>query len=230
MPRRTIAIGDIHGCSDALRALLDAIAPSSDDTIVALGDYIDRGPNSQGVINQLIALRDRCRLIPLLGNHEEVLLDALKDKEALRRWLLIGGIDTLRSYGWAPGAPRQEIAKWIPETHQEFLFGCRSYYETEAHLFLHAGYIPDLPMHEQPSLALRWRVTDETVTLPHRSGKVAVVGHTPQHSGLVLNLGYLICIDTNCVRGGWLTAIDVDTGKIWQTDFAGSIRMGQLSS
>lgn len=226
MSGRTIAIGDIHGCSAALDALIDAIAPCSDDTVVMLGDYIDRGADSKGVIDRVIALASRCQLVPLLGNHEEALLDALRDKDALRRWLLLGGIDTLRSYGWIPGAPRQEIAKWIPEAHREFLHGCRSYLETETHLFLHAGYVPELPLNAQPALALRWRVTSAAGTAPHQSGKVAVVGHTPQHSGEVLHLGHLICIDTNCVRGGWLTAIDTGSGRIWQADATGRIRPG----
>src|SRR5262245_37847694 len=76
VPSRTIAIGDVHGCSTALAALLDAIGPVESDTVVTLGDYIDRGPDSKGVIEQLIALEQRCRLVPLLGNHEEMILGA----------------------------------------------------------------------------------------------------------------------------------------------------------
>src|SRR5437868_2096389 len=105
MAGHTIAIGDIHGCSDALAAVIDAIAPTPSDTIVTLGDYIDRGPNSGRVLDQLIALGDRCQLVALLGNHEEALLDALRDNDGLRRWLLLGGADTLRSYGWIAGGP-----------------------------------------------------------------------------------------------------------------------------
>jgi serine/threonine protein phosphatase 1 len=103
MANRTIAIGDIHGCPDALAALLDAVAPDRDDTVVTLGDSIDRGPNSRAVLDRLTALAGHCRLVPFLGNHEEALLDALRDKDALRRWLTLGGADTLRSYGRAPG-------------------------------------------------------------------------------------------------------------------------------
>src|SRR5262245_60479391 len=103
MPGRTIAIGDIHGCSEALTALLRVLSPIQEDTIITLGDYIDRGDDSRAVLESLMALADRCRLIPLLGNHEEALLDALRNKETLRRWLNLGGTDTLRSYGWKPG-------------------------------------------------------------------------------------------------------------------------------
>jgi serine/threonine protein phosphatase 1 len=223
---RTIAIGDIHGCLDALDALVAVIAPDRDDTIVTLGDYIDRGPHSRGVLDRLIALADRCRLVPLLGNHEEVLLDTLRDSTNLRRWLTLGGADTLRSYGWAPGGPRRAVADWIPKPHQEFLAKCRAYHETASHLFVHAGFVPELALNEQPPLALRWRVTDAATAVPHHSGKVAVVGHTPQQSGEVLALGFLICIDTNCARGGWLTALEVGTGQVWQADRSGRLRAG----
>src|SRR5580698_10046109 len=107
MAGRTIAIGDIHGCSKALGALIDAIAPRAEDAIVTLGDYIDRGSDSRGVLDKLITLAGHCRLIPLLGNHEEKLLDALHSTENLRSWLTCGGADTLRSYGWIQGGPRR---------------------------------------------------------------------------------------------------------------------------
>lgn len=155
MAGRTIAIGDIHGCADALAALVDAIRPDQEDTVVLLGDHIDRGPNSHGVLDQLIALSGQCRLVPLLGNHEELLLDAVQDVGNLRRWLTLGGTGTLRSYGWASGGPRRALAEWFPKPHLEFLAGCRDFYETPTHLFVHAGYVPELPLSEQPPLALR---------------------------------------------------------------------------
>ena len=130
----------------------------------------------------------------------------------------------MRSYGWAPGSPRRALADWIPAGHRKLLASSRPYHETASHLFMHAGYLPDLPMDQQPGLALRWRATDARTAVPHNSGKVAVVGHTPQRSGEVLDLGFLVCIDTNCARGGWLTALDTDTGRIWQANRAGRLR------
>jgi serine/threonine protein phosphatase 1 len=230
MAGRTIAIGDIHGCPDALAAVIDAVAPAPADTVVTLGDYIDRGPHSRGVLDRLIALAGRCRLVPLLGNHEELLLDALRDISTLRRWLSLGGADTLRSYGWVSGGPRRALADWIPQQHRAFLAGCRPYYETASHLFMHAGYVPELALGEQPGLALRWRVTDAATASPHRSGKVAVVGHTPQLSGEILDLGFLVCIDTNCTRGGWLTALDTTTSRVWQADRSGRLRTGSVQA
>jgi serine/threonine protein phosphatase 1 len=224
MVGRTIAIGDIHGCLAALIALIAAIDPGPEDTLVTLGDYIDRGPDSCGVLDRLIALGRRCQLIPLLGNHEEALLDTLSDITALQRWLTLGGADTLRSYGWVSGGPRRAIEDWIPKQHREFLAGCRPYHETTSHFFVHAGFVPEFPLNEQPKQALRWRVTDARTATPHSSGKVAVVGHTPQLSGEILDLGFLVCIDTNCVRGGWLTALDTGTRNFWQVDRAGRLR------
>jgi serine/threonine protein phosphatase 1 len=224
MAGRTIVIGDIHGCSAAFRTLLDAIEPAPDDTLVTLGDYIDRGPDSRGVLDLLIGLDEQCRLVPLLGNHEELLLAALSYRDALEGWLKCGGAETVLSYGWKPGGPRRGLAGLIPEQHWTFLAGCRPFYETPTHLFLHAGYEPELPLEEQKPEALRWRVTDRATARPHCSGKIAVVGHTPQHSGEVLDLGFLLCIDTNCHREGWLTALDVESRRIWQADKTGRLR------
>jgi serine/threonine protein phosphatase 1 len=224
MAGRIIAIGDIHGCSAALAAVVEAVAPCRPDTLVFLGDYIDRGPDSRGVLELLLRLAGRCRLVPLLGNHEEMLLAALADRTALRGWLSCGGAETVRSYGWVAGGGRRRLADLFPLEHRRFLAGCQSFHETATHLFVHAGYVPDLPLQRQPDAALRWWVTDARTARPHCSGKVAVVGHTPQMSGEVLDLGFLVCLDTNCHRGGWLSALDVGSGQVWQADRNGRLR------
>ena len=141
---RTIAIGDIHGCSAALDALLDAIRPRPEDMIVTLGDYINRGPDTRGVLDRLIDLGRRCRLVPLLGNHEQMLLEARSGLHPTT-WLGMGGLATLDSYG-----PGRDLAL-IPEEHFEFLEGCLDFHETDTHIFVHASYVPDLPMGEQPA-------------------------------------------------------------------------------
>jgi serine/threonine protein phosphatase 1 len=87
----TIAIGDVHGCSAALSALVRAIDPTALDTLVFLGDDIDRGPDSRGVLEQVLALAERCSVVPLLGNHEEMLLAALEGQSELRYRLKFGG-------------------------------------------------------------------------------------------------------------------------------------------
>ena len=82
---------------------------------------------------------------------------------------------------------------------------------------------PDRPLRGQPWGGLRW-ASLPPVPKPHCSGKVSVVGHTPQRSGEVLDMGFLVCIDTNCHRGGWLTALEVRTGQVWQADARGRLR------
>src|SRR5437762_13737020 len=95
MRPRTIAIGDVHGCSRALEALLHTIRPRPDDVIVTLGDYVNRGPDSRGVLDRLIALERQCHLVPLLGNHDQKLLAAIAGEAgALVDWLDMGGVAT----------------------------------------------------------------------------------------------------------------------------------------
>jgi serine/threonine protein phosphatase 1 len=217
MNPRTIAIGDIHGCSAALDALIDAIRPRPEDCIVTLGDYINRGPNSRGVIQRLIELQDRCRLVPLLGNHDQMLLQGRSGLHPTT-WIGMGGIATLDSYG-----PGRDI-RLIPEAHFRFLEGCRDFHETEAHIFVHANYFPDIPMDEQPDVMLRWESFGDRRTGPHHSGKTVIAGHTAQKNGEILDLGHVKVIDTYCYGGGWLTALDVQTGKVWQADRDGNLR------
>ena len=222
---RTIAIGDVHGCSAALAALVRAIELTELDTLVFLGDYIDRVPDSRGVLGQVIELGKRCTVVPLLGNHEEMLLAALEGQSELRYWLKFGGTEALASYGYRGGSePRSaDLRALIPTAHLQFVKGCRDYFETVQHIFVHAYYEPDRLLHEQRWDGLRW-ASLPPVPARHCSGKVAIVGHTPQKSGEILDLGYLKCIDTFCHGGGWLTALEVRTGKVWQANLAGEMR------
>lgn len=216
---RTIAIGDIHGCVHALDALVEQIDPRSDDTLVVLGDFIDQGRDSRQVIDNLLALRSRCQLVTILGNHEEMMLYARDNRRALEMWIDAGGFATLNSYYF--NAPLSVV----PDEHWEFLRACRDWHETPTHIFTHANYEPDLPMAEQPIHALRWAILEEPYPLPHFSGKTVVVGHTEQSSGHMLDLGYLQCLDTACWRHGWLTALDVYSGQEWQVSKWGVPRM-----
>jgi serine/threonine protein phosphatase 1 len=216
MPGRLIAIGDIHGYSKTLATLLAAIDPQPDDTLVALGDFVDRGPDSPGVIEQLIALQGRCRLVTILGNHDEMMLSLRHGGPGLADWLSFGGRETLEAYGCG-------LAE-VPETHIDFLRACSAYYETSRHFFVHASYLPDLPLDWQPPEVLRWESLKQRQPGPHYSGKTALCGHTAQDNFEILDLGHLKCIDTCCYGGGWLTALEVQTGQVWQADQAGKLR------
>ncbi len=207
---RTIAIGDIHGCATALRTLLAALELSADDTLVTLGDAIDRGPDSRGVLEQLIAVSESCRLVPILGNHEQMLLDAIHGRIALQDWLIHGGSETLDSYG--AGAALMEV----PIAHVDFMLTWVNYHETANHFFAHGNYLPNKKLPKQPWEEMRWRSLKQLLPGPHTSGKVAVLGHTANKQGKVVNHGHLVCIDTYCHGGEWLTALEPETGRIWQ--------------
>jgi serine/threonine protein phosphatase 1 len=216
-PDRTIAIGDIHGCARALAALVEAIRPGPHDEIVTLGDYIDGGPDSRGVLNQLVALAARCRLVPLMGNHEQMLLAALESSSQRPSWLQSGGDATLASYGSAAGPEA------IPGEHLQFVRGCRPYHETGSHIFVHANYWPNQPMANLSSTVLYWEPLQPEWVGQHYSGKTVIVGHTPQPDGRILDRGFLKCIDTDCWRGGCLTALEVRTGRTWQANQRGEL-------
>jgi serine/threonine protein phosphatase 1 len=225
MAGRTIAIGDIHGCAQALGALLEVIEPEHDDVIISLGDYVNRGPDTRGVVEQVIALESQCTLVPLLGNHDQMLLDAFAGRaQAFSIWMHMGGGSTLLSYGASPGGvTRTELGR-IPAEHAAFLKRCRPYHETESHIFIHAKYDPQLPMDRQPDWLLRWEALRDGIPGPHISGKCVIAGHTSQKNAEILDVGHLVCIDTYCHGGGWLTAIEAQTRQVWQADRQGTLR------
>lgn len=209
---RLIAVGDIHGYPAALRAVLEAIGPRANDTIVMLGDYVDRGPDSRGVLDTLIELAGRCQLVPLLGNHDQLFLQVCEGQDdSFIDWLAFGGGATLDSYG---GKLRN-----VPAEHLDFLRSCLRFHETAEYFFVHANYLADRPLAEQSDEVLLWESLRSRVPGPHRSGKTAVVGHTAQKDGTgILDLGHLVCIDTWIYGEGWLTAMDVETREVWLAD------------
>jgi Calcineurin-like phosphoesterase len=342
---RCLAIGDIHGCFDALTTLAAFVPFEPEDCLITLGDYTSRGPDSRKVLDWLIARSGLAKadhnlppeaenrqfahaaqsapdpgpspggLIALRGNHEIMMLQA-RDREDLRRdWLSYGGAATLASYssrssgeirplGPPPGAtaesrpsgpatgefrpgatgeglgspvsstsdvpgaiaegrplgPANEaggspvsskgdvpdapvsspgatgegfgspvsLMSRVPEAHWRFLEEeLRGWYETPTHFFVHANYYPDIPLAEQPDLMLYWEKFDDPP--PHESGKIMICGHTPQKSGLPRNIGHAVCIDTWVYGKGWLTCLDVSSGKYWQANQRRETRSGMLA-
>ena len=217
---RTIAIGDIHGCARALEALLDEIQPQASDTIIGLGDYVDRGLDSAGVLEILIDLVGKCHLVPLIGNHEIMMFKGLRQEADLKFWMQHGGNATVASYGGR--------VQNIPQHHITFLSHCVRFYESDNHFFVHANYVPEAPLEEQPDNILFWTHILEQIPAPHYSGKIAVVGHTPQPEGDIRDLGHVKMIDTYCYGDGWLTALDVDHSFVWQANNLGDVRTKSL--
>lgn len=221
---RLLAIGDIHGCHTALRALEAAVPLAPDDLLVTLGDYVDRGPDSPAVLDWLIARQATGRLIALLGNHERMMLDARLNPRAQHAWLLYGGDATLKSYA-ARGATA--LLSDIPAAHWHFLeTDCQTWFDTESHFFVHANVLPNIPLDEQPDAIVLWRRFHDVA--PHEGGKIMICGHTPQPSGHPKNLGYAVCIDTGACNAGWLTCLDVQSGTYWQANERGEVRRDQL--
>ncbi|MFN3189863.1 MAG: metallophosphoesterase family protein [Aureliella sp.] len=212
---RTIAIGDIHGCSKALRSLVDTIAPEPEDRLVFLGDYVDRGPDSRGVIDFLLELKEQTQVVTLLGNHEIMFRGVLRGLDSAL-WLQIGGQPTLASYGGR--------IENVPDSHVAFLEDCVSYHETEHEIFVHANYQEKLPMTEQPEQALFWDHLSDRIPEAHQSGKHVYLGHTPQPHGRIGYFGHLTCLDTGCFAGYSLSAIDVNSQEAWQVSKQGHLR------
>ncbi len=215
-----LAIGDIHGCRVALETMIDYVSPSSSDTVITLGDYVDRGPDSRGVVDFLLDFRKTHELVHLKGNHELQMEDALTGVAGYEFWLngLVGGRETLDSYGGEFEA--------IPDEHWDFLKSAGGLYEGDGHFFVHAGVDPLVALGEQSASVLHWKRFYEASA--HVSGKVMVCGHTIQ-GDLPVSLGHSICLDTCAYGGGWLTALDVDSGVYYQTNERGDRREGEIA-
>lgn len=244
---RTLAIGDMHGCLTALDLLLAEVRLQPDDLLVTLGDYVDRGPDSKGVLDRLLELSGRCRLVSLRGNHEVMMLRAWQLWSERQNWRKVGGLAAWLSTeetpsseekDWLACGGRQTLASYagdgknasladVPDAHWQFLEQrCVDWHETETHLFAHANAYPDHPMAEQPDYMLHW----EKMISPrqHDSGKILVCGHTPQKSGRPHNWGHTICIDTWVYGEGWLTCLDTASGQFWQANQRGETRTSRI--
>lgn len=224
--KRHLAIGDIHGCINALTSLIDFVGLQPDDKIVTLGDYVDRGPNSRAVLDYIIALGKSHDLVPLRGNHEIMMLDSRTKESWFRAWLSYGGEATLRSYS----SSDSQAGSFgdVPDEHIEFLENALSpYYECESHFFVHANADAEVELADQTDSALYWRKYDSPER--HFSDKIMVCGHTTQTSGIPRSNGNAVCIDTWAYGTGWLSCLDVTTGTIWQANEIGDTRRFSLS-
>jgi serine/threonine protein phosphatase 1 len=225
-PALLYAIGDIHGCLDALLQLeagiiADARAEAGEKWLVYLGDYIDRGPKSAQVIDHLLAPPPTgFKRICLRGNHEAVMLAALEDPLALDDWLAFGGDATLMSYGVAEAqidklrrqagsaASRVQVVKaHIPDEHLRFLSELASALSVPGYVFVHAGLRPGITLEDQDAEDMMW-IREVFLDAAHDFGAVVVHGHTialePER------LAYRIGIDTGCFMSGRLTALRLD--------------------
>lgn len=203
---RLLAIGDIHGCLRQLVELLDRVAPAEEDQVVFLGDYVDRGPASAGVIDCLIEFgRAFPATVFLRGNHEEMFIDYLAGRDPAA-FLLNGGLKTLNSY--------HDRRQWpIPQAHRTFLDSLADYHQTDDYIFVHAGLRPGVPLAEQEPRDLLW-IRQEFINSDFDWGRTVVYGHTPLQEPYLTETR--MGLDTGCVYGRQLTCCDVRSKRFWQ--------------
>ncbi|MDY3555396.1 metallophosphoesterase family protein [Gemmata sp. JC717] len=223
---RVLAIGDVHGCLGHLDDLLAWVAPAATDELIFLGDYVDRGPDTRGVLNRLIELKQKRPVVCLRGNHEVMMLEArFGSRSDRKQWLSVGGVQALGSYGPALGV--SGTFDDVPGGHWEFLeYELVPYHETDRFIFVHAGVDHDAALDDQPDNMLYWEFLPEAMR--HRSGKQVICGHSSQRSGLPKVIPGAVCIDTHAYGGGWLTCLDALSGRYWQVDVIGRKREGRV--
>lgn len=222
---RVYAVGDSHGCAQLLgelhvailedSAAADARAPAERRVAVYLGDYIDRGPDSRGLLEMLIAEPlPGFETVHLMGNHDLFMRQFLDGEDVTAMWMMNGGVATLRSYGVDPGVRhrigggvdrlRAELEARLPAAHRGFLSGLRLSHVEGGYFFVHAGVRPGVPLEAQDAHDLVW-IRELFLSSEADHGKVVVHGHTPADAPEVR--ANRIGIDTGACYGGRLTAL-----------------------
>jgi serine/threonine protein phosphatase 1 len=225
-------IGDIHGCLDELRYLVEALPLARGDRLIFLGDYIDRGPNSSGVVSYLIQAQERLnenKLVFLKGNHEDMLLSFLGlGGQHGDMFLINGGKATLTSYGRhdEKPAPREALGA-IPPDHLNFYQDLQNYYLTEPFLCVHAGVHPLKTLNEQTEEDFFW-IRNQFIFSSHVLPYTVLFGHTPQRS-VFYDLPYKVGLDTGLVYGNMLTCLEVDEKVLYQIS-RGRKRVNRVSA
>jgi serine/threonine protein phosphatase 1 len=210
------AVGDIHGSLDKLQQLIgrcDAHAAGRSMSFVFLGDYIDRGPQSSGVIDYLLKLQSRRgdAVVALQGNHEAMALGAIDGTGTAGLWFVQGGLATLASYGVA--SPRE-----LPRAHVDWMRALPLSHDDGRRFFVHAGVDPQAPLAAQSANTMLW-IREPFLSHDGDYGRLVVHGHTPLPSGLPDLRGNRLNLDTAAVFGGPLTAAVFDDSQTPPLDF-----------
>jgi serine/threonine protein phosphatase 1 len=219
--KRLYAIGDVHGCADLLDRLMDQIgseerSAKKPSQLIFLGDYVDRGPDSRGVIDRLLKIRlERPETVFLKGNHEAVFLEFLDDAMEAADWLDWGGVETVQSYGVGDVATRdpvelaEELRARIPTEHLAFLKSLELWRVFGDYAFVHAGFKPGKAIGAQDERDMLWIRGEFHQAPPEtRPDKVVVHGHQPIRKAL--DAGWRIDVDTGACFTGKLTAVVLD--------------------
>lgn len=200
MAKRLVGISDIHGEYDKLCSVLEQIEPCADDTLVFMGDYIDRGKKSKDVVNKIISLEPECNCIYLIGSHEYALLHAKTDKYYDYLFWNYGGDATVESYGCFDNIFRE---------HGDFFRSLKPYYLTPDYLFVHAGIQVGVPLEEQDLVNMVY-IRSSFYNCKHNLRQKIIFGHTEFEKPQIWD--DKICIDTGCGKypDAKLTAIVID--------------------
>ncbi|WP_275787350.1 metallophosphoesterase family protein [Pararhizobium gei] len=227
-PEHIYAVGDVHGRDDLLQQMEEAIVEDSrrregTKWVVMLGDYVDRGPGSASVLERLMTpFRADLQRFCLAGNHEEVMLDFLRNPSLDHRWLDFGGRETLHSYGLhklpaSRSALKSALRKHIPASHFRFLDDLPSLLCVPAYCFVHAGLKEGVSLPEQKDRDLLWLRPDKKGKVQSTLGRIAVHGHTPVRD---VEIGpSRINVDTGAYMSGRLSAVRIsgrDTPEVLQ--------------
>lgn len=219
--RRVYAIGDVHGCDRQLAELHRLIAadlkarPIRLPTLVHIGDYVDRGPDSAGVVRRLMrgSPVKGLEVVNLMGNHERTMLDALDGQRAAGTdWLISGGREALASWGADPEGPREAWREHVPEAEVAFLKKLEFWHQEGDYFFAHAGVRPGVPLRQQSHEDLL-RIRHVFLSSEADHGGIVVHGHTPVRHGPEVYANR-INIDTGAVFGRALTCLVLEGERL----------------
>lgn len=241
--QRVYAVGDVHGRADLFDALATAIEADNrqrgecESLVILLGDLVDRGPDSSKVLRRARAWQSSRPLRALMGNHEEMFLDAFTKEDVLRQFLRHGGRETILSYpvdhevyAEATLAETQTLMRQaVPAEDIAFMQGMEDMIQVGDYLFVHAGIRPGVPLAEQRSGDLRW-IREPFITTPEDLGLTVVYGHTIYEQ--VDIAASRIGIDTGAYASGRLTALGLEGTERWLIETGeqdGAISVSQRS-
>jgi serine/threonine protein phosphatase 1 len=219
--QRIYAVGDVHGCLDRLRDLHARIAadlarhPVDAPLLVHLGDYIDRGPDSAGVIEHLCsgAMPGLPRMLNLMGNHEDMLLHALDGSRGdAELWMANGGVAALGSWKVPPRTSPRNWTRLLPASHQTFIRDLAISHAAGSYLFVHAGIRPGIAFAHQTRQDMLW-IRDAFLSSGATHQAVVVHGHTPEDHAPVVRANR-IGLDTGAVLGGPLTCVVLQADRL----------------
>ena len=201
-------VGDVHGCLEMLKRLIDKIEwNQSNDRLIFIGDYIDRGQDSKGVVDFILKLKKDSPLIQcLIGNHEQMFLDYLSGVDS-QSFILNGGLQTLRSYNEERLRSEDPL---IPSAHLDFFSSLLPMIELEQCYIVHAGFRPNIRIEDQDIIDMIW-IRDEFIYSDYDFGEVVIFGHTPFNSPIIMK--NKIGIDTGAVYGNCLTCLELPEKK-----------------